>query len=423
MSILDKVKQFKLRNIFKRAAKPVYSKDILENKSLRKAIVKHHRKKVFRRIKLAFLASASLSTGLQFAPNLVSKPLDTYMAEKGYPSDFSKNFHTKEIRVYQRGNVLYPFHMAGRETAMLWHETLKEKNPGLIGLTISTPFVYSSALLKGFGDMIFNETFDAYSMSNDDNPATRTNFIRPPADFSLQTYLADFSNIEGKDFKFQHKPEDLKRVIFEQIMLHEARHGDQQKLVYTTANESDADLYAFRVLAARGEDAGLLREAATIVASARAVNATLYGDQAHVSTFALIRGQETIFDAHEEAADFRRLHEFLAEANRMNSKAFPATMEASARYFYLTAALEKVGVLDEDPGLKRAAEAYVSAIAYFDHISGGKILDQKFSTKVDFTYLIDEYKPVPDKLPTAPAVKQADTKQDTVKPAPLKPAA
>lgn len=410
MSILDKVKQFKLRNIFKRAAKPVFPKEVLENKQLRKALVKHHRKKVFRRVQLAFLASASLSTGLQFTPNLVSKPLDTFMAEKGYPADFSKNFHNKEIRVYQRGNVLYPFHMAGRETGMLWHETLKEKHAGLIGLTISTPFVYSSALLKGFTDMVFNETFDAYSMSNDDNPALRTNFIRPPGDFSLQSYLADFSNIEGKGFKFEHKPEDLKRVIFEQIMLHEARHGDQKKTVYTTANESDADLYAFRVLAARGTDPGLLREAATIVANARAINATLYGDQGHVSTFALVRGEESVFEAREEAADFRRLHEFLAEADRMNDKAFPKDMEASARYFYLTAALEKVGVLDEDPGLKQAASAYVNAVAYFNHVSGGKMLDAKFTTKVDLGYLVNEYKPVPDKLPApvaAPALKPA----------------
>ncbi len=38
------------------------------------------------------------------------------MARRGYADDYSKNFHTKEIRVYDRFNPLYPFHLAGRAT-------------------------------------------------------------------------------------------------------------------------------------------------------------------------------------------------------------------------------------------------------------------------------------------------------------------
>jgi len=279
-------------------------------------------------------------------------------------------------------------------------------------------------VFKGFMDMLPGDALDAYSMASNDKVELRTNFIRPPGEFSVQSFLSDFSNIEGDHFKFQHSQKDIQKVLFEFVMLHEARHGDQQKVAFITANESDADLYAFRVMAARGTDPALLQEAATIVAHARAINATLNGDQAHVSTFALLRGSQRIFDAHEDAAAFKRLHDVLAEADKANDKRFPVDMAAGTRYFYLAAALEKAGLLNEDPGMKRAAGAYVGAIAYFNNVSGGTMLDPKYSVTLDLSYLVQNYVPVPDRLPAPQApVKPQQTAPEKTKAEKIKPAA
>ncbi|MDE1151142.1 MAG: hypothetical protein PW788_01280 [Micavibrio sp.] len=400
MAIIEKLKNFKLRNIFKRAAQPPVPEEIVNNKAVRKAVLKSQRKKVFRRLRLAFLASATLSAALQFTPNLVSTPYDEFMASKGYPADLSQNFHAKEIRVYSRNNPLYPFHLAGRETGMLWHETMKEHHAGLIPLAIGTPFIYTGALFKGFTDMIpGGSKLDAYSMSSNDTVSTRTNFIRPPGEFSLASFLSDFSGIDGKGLEFKNKPEEIRKALFEFVMLHEARHGDQQKLAFITANEADSDLYAFRVMAARGMKPELLQEVGQIVLHARSLNAVLGGDESHVSTFALARGSQRIFDAHQDAAAFERLHSLLVEADRLNDGALPTDMPGGNRYFYITLALNKQGLLDEDPGMKRAAVAFVSAIRYFDGVSGNKIInpDQNLS-KIDLRYLTEKYLPVPDKL-------------------------
>jgi len=112
-----------------------------------------------------------------------------------------------------------------------------------------------------------------------------------------------------------------------------------------------------------------------------------------------------MFDAHQDRAAFQRLHSVLAEADGRNPDAFPALMPRGNRYLYITLAMEKDGLLDEDPGMKKAAASFVRALGYFDQASGGKIIDPAFDLdKIDIKYLSATYKPVPDKLtlPKAP---------------------
>jgi hypothetical protein len=280
-----------------------------------------------------------------------------------------------------------------------WHEQMKLTHLAAIPLAVATPFIYVGGLEKGFSDMVFPNALDAYSMTTNDKLSERVNFIRPPGEFSLDGFLRDFSRQDGEKLTFRNDRKDLRDVLFAFVMLHEARHGDQEKRAYITANEADADLYAFRVLASRGVDPGLLNEAATIVKHARALNATLGGDQAHVSTFTLDRGGERIFDAYEDAADFKRLHDVLHEADVRNDRVFPRGMPAGNRYLYLALAMQHAGLLDEDPGMKKAAAALVDAVTYFDNASGNKIIDPRFDYgKINLRYLTQPYHPAPDRL-------------------------
>jgi hypothetical protein len=321
----------KITKLFKRKALPPIPKDLAANKPLQKAVIRKHRRKVGKRLLCVVFGSAALSAGLQLTPDLVSTKFDDFMVQRGYPADLSKNFSTGEIRVYDRFNPLYPFHLAGREVGMIWHESLKEQHVGPIFPLLATPRVYVQGLWNGTKDMFPGSQLDAYSMAPNDALKNRVNFIRPPDEFSLNGFLEDFSGQDGSALKFKSDRNDLRYVLFEFVMLHEARHGDQQKLAFINANEADADLYAFQVMASRGVPPALLNEAATIVAHARAINGAMRGDAAHASTFTLERGRERIFDAYEDATDFSRLHMVLAEADHRNDAAFPADMPAGNR--------------------------------------------------------------------------------------------
>jgi len=404
-----KKKRFSLRALFSRKAKrelPPIPEAVLNDKRVQKTIIRRRRRKRLKRILAVLLASSALSTGLQFHPELVSKPYDQYMAEQGYATNLKDHFHAAQINVYDRHSLLYPFHLAGNETRIIWHEAEKKPHHSTLQLAVASPVIYTAGLIKGFEDMIMPQALDAYSMSNGDDPATRTCFIRPPSDFSLAGFFADFSRVNSKDFHFQHSKEDLKRTLFEYVMLHEARHCDQDKSAYTTANEADADLYAFRVLQARGTDPGLLQETMSIITHLRAFNAVMSGDTQHVSTFTLERGSETIFTAHEDAAAFRELRDIIQEAGAHNPKAFPAGMSQGKQAFYLTAKLYKSGLLDANPQVKKAARAFIQSIAYFDTASGGRLIDRNYDLRrIDLSYLTSEYKPVPDKL-DVPAAAQ-----------------
>lgn len=399
--MLDGLKN-KLRAAFGMKAKPPAKTDvpqeIVDNKHVQKAVLKKVRRRRLKKLGLIFAASAALSTGLQYAPDAVSTKLDDFMTQKNFGGDFSQHFHAKEIRVYDRFNPLYPFHLAGNAVKMTWQDGERD-GLGTVPLVVGTPFLYTGMLWKGFTDMIPGNKLDAYSISNSDEAANRTTYIRPPGDFSLNRFMGDFSGVNGQKLEFQSDREVLRDILFQFVMLHEARHGDQDKTVFGTTNESDADLYAFRVMKARGTDSALLNEAATIVAHARAINGAVGGDAEHASTFTLQRGQQRVFDAHQDAASFERLNQLLAEADGRNRDKFPDAMPRGNRYLYLTLAMHGQGLLKEDPGLDKAATSFVQALGYFDKLSGGKIIDQEFDlSQIDLKYLTQVYKPVPDKL-------------------------
>jgi hypothetical protein len=405
--VMGMPKNFRLRDIFRRKALPPVPPEYLADKRVRKAVKRYERKKSLKRLGIAFLAATTLSTSLTVVsmqkPELHSKSFDEFMSEKGYPGDLSQHFHAREIRVYDRSNLLYPFHLAGRLTAAAW---TSKGDMGPVTRTVASPFLYLGGLIKGFNDMWNDSAFDAYSISNDNAPADRVNYIRPAADFTLDNLIRSFTGLEAKDFKFDNKREDLQRVLFEWVMLHEARHGDQDKEAFSGLNESDADVYAFRILQARGEDPRLLAEVQTIVKNLRAVSGTA-GDFFHASTFAQNRGGGRSLDAIYDAEAFDDFHSVLSSVETANKKeVFPKEAKRMQRLYYLAVALQKAGALKENAGAEKAAKAFTGAMRYFDGLSGGKIIDPAFDAgKINLGPLFRQYLPVPDKL-SVPAPKR-----------------
>ena len=49
--------------------------------------------------------------------------------------------------------------------------------------------------------------------------------------------------------------------------------------------------------------------------------------------------------------------------------------------------------------MKRAAVSFIAAAAYFNDVSGGRIINHRFDArKLDFSYLTEKYQPVPDRI-------------------------
>jgi len=386
----------RLRDIFRRkATKPPVPAEIVNDKRVQKAVFKNHRRKRWKQIRNIAIASTALSALVNMQPDLVSKPYDQFMAEKGYTVSSQELFEAENIRVYNRGNLLYPFHAAGNETVIDWQE-LERAGYGPISRTIMAPFSYISGFTGAVGNMIAPSVVDAYSISNSGPVEDRTVFIRPPRDFTVDEFLGEFAGIKvaNADYRFRHDNADIERVLFQYVMLHEGRHGDQHKTANGTLNEADADQYAFNVLARNGTDPALLNEVRTIVTFGRILASVNGGGTTHATGFALMRPLVTTYDAHTDAATFRTLHNMLDDVARTNEEAFEDDVPMANRYVYAAAALKRDNVFNDNPLLANANAYYMMAVNYFQAASGTALYNPEFPLQnIKTDYLKQNYDP------------------------------
>ncbi len=444
MSEPSEKKTFKerLSSMFSRKAKapagnvkvkpaPVPS-EIYNDTRVQKAVFKARRRSFIKRLLVSSVAAAAISTGTQYYPDTVSTPLDQYMADKGHTPDFSIHFHAANIRVYDRWNPLYPFHLAGQGAKLTWQAIDADPEGGPIGKGISkglsTAIIYPSMLFQGFSTLLMPNALDAYAIPNDAPHDKREVFIRPPGEIKIADFISDFGRVNSDKLYFNNSPKDLERVLYQYIMLHEARHGDQRTDVATSLNEADADRYAFSVLAARGHKKELLDEALAIITHSRTMASVLGGGTSHTTSVALLRPYQTPYAAYKDEAALQRLHKVLSDADVMNKDVFPKDMSRGNRFIYLAGAMNKQGVADKDPDMKLALSMFVNAAVYFNMVTGGSMIDTSFDLqKINISYLQQQYKPVEDKLgiPGVPAPAatgsgdaQTTTRAETKRPAP-----
>ena len=394
----------RLRDIFRRKApKPPVPAEIINDKRVQKAVFKNHRRKRWKQIRNIAIASTALTALTHMAPDFVSKPYDQFMAEKGYTVSSQELFQAENIRVYNRGNLLYPFHAAGNETVISWQE-LDREGFGTFSKAVTAPFSYISGFTGAVGNMISPSLVDAYSISNSGPAKDRTVFIRPPSDFTVGEFLREFAGVNPAqaEYRFQHENKDIERVLFEYVMLHEGRHGDQSKSANGTLNEADADQYAFDVLTRNGTDPALLEEVRTIITFGRILASVQGGGTTHATGFALMRPLRTTYDAHTDAATFRTLHNMLDDVARTNEEAFKDDVSMANRYVYAAAALKRDNVFSDNARLANANAYYMMAVNYFQVASNTALYDPQFplqSIKTD--YLKQNYDPAerPTKRP------------------------
>ncbi len=389
----------RLRDIFKRSSLPPVPAEIVNDKRVQKAVFKNHRRKRWRALRNIALVSTAISTILQFNPNIVSTSYDEHMAARGYTAAHQENFNAANVRVLDRHNPLLPFYTAGSSVVDGWREADRQEM-GLVTKAVITPFAYAIGFGSGFGDIISSHSLDAHAVSTAAPVSERNVYIRPPADnFTVNDFLSDFAGLHLSELQFQHDNADISRVLYEYVMLHEARHGDQDKSVSTALNEADADRYAFTVLATRGYSPDLLQEVRDIIIHGRTMASVLGGGTSHSTSLSLMRHYPSAFDAYEDGAAFKRLHNILADAVHMNEDLFDPNMPMGNRMMYVSTALFVQGTLKENQELRAANNHFRMAAIFFQHASGFKLFGPMENLEhIDVDYLKRPYSAAPDKL-------------------------
>ena len=358
------------------------------------------------------LGSTVLSAVLQFFPGLVSRPFDDYMKTQGAPADLSAHFHAASTHVYDSWNPLTPFHRAGRSVVASLQNAYHSNTPvkDLCFTLLTSPINYASSFVSPTIREIFTP-LNAYCIRGDTPLENRAVFINPPRIASAKAYVEEFlpSDILKDDHSFTSAgdPEKLRQKIFEFIMLHEARHGDQDSKTKGSTNESDADLYAMRVLEARQTDTEAVEEAGLLVRHTRVLQAVLSEDESHVTGFALGRGETTILKGCDDVSASARLHRILNQLYKINELAVKKMSEKRA-LMHLALAVDKANAFAHDAELQKTFSAFIEAISYMDKATGNGLIDNAFDlSKIDVACLNKNFKPVPDKLEVPPASRIA----------------
>lgn len=393
-----------MKTFFSRRAKKQESliglDDIARHPAVRKAVLRDHSRKLRRRVLAPLLATTMLVPAISavtlYNPDLVSKPVDAFMAEKGHPADFSQHFSAQNIRVYDRQSRLFPVHVAGHISVNVWHETARQP-------ALTRAFYTASSYVQGFlnGLRLKNNPTQTdpviYRSLVPDGPL-KTSFIVPPAeDFALGPFMQQYALLPaGMSLKFSGDVKKLQDTVYQIIILHEMRHADQDIGKPVPLNEADADKHSFHVLHARRTDPALLDESATLVMHARTTSAVITGRSSHAISRALTRRLNSFGLMLDDTHGFSHLHGALSSVITLNQAAF-RDMPAATQFLHAGLALENDGYFEHYSHLKPAWHSYKDAVAFFDGTAEtGRIFNPDFDYKTVNTALLNHahYQPV-----------------------------
>jgi hypothetical protein len=255
----------------------------------------------------------------------------------------------------------------------------------------------------GFGiskKMTEENPADPFAMRTFAPLETRESFILPPPeDFSTQGLLSKLAGLDTGKLHFKSDEKELDKVMFQFVLLHEARHSDQNVNASVAINENDSDRYALQVMALRGVKPEVMNEAMTLLVGARIFASTMNGDTSHNTGYSLQRAENSIWHTEEDSMNIAHLSRLLSYAAQENKDVFPNDMSGNERRIYLANGLVRSGLLDKDPELKRAAQTFLAVAGYFNQISEKRFINPHFDvSKLTFKTLTADYAPAPDKI-------------------------
>lgn len=189
--------------------------------------------------------------------------------------------------------------------------------------------------------------------------------VPPPEDLTARQLWGQFMGADLGALTYAVPDEDVRRLLFEHIMLHEARHCDQTGETQSCAREADADQYGFDVLQEINVPAALLAQYKEDFINARVISALVYKDTLH-NTAPYLRGPIGAQETGEENLGLWELREALQK--KMNEDAESRVCEVMpasyvAALYNAAKDLRSAGGLS--PAADRAAQAFARSCEYF----------------------------------------------------------
>lgn len=381
----------KLRDVFTSLAKkPTPEEKALQAryKQFKKHVLKDHfGLKVWRGLRNTviglFTAAASISTATEVFPGLATQSFGDYMKEKGYGENLDDYYRNKDIRVW-RNDWIMPFKFAGMVTREEIRQIRQQKEGlSLVANLLWEPVRYSVTLK----DMIkrVSQYPDAYPFTQNVGQMlgnNETSYIRAGGEnFHLDGMLRSTlpGNFSLVTFNYKSNPAALDSMFQKYVMLHEARHADQNLFTISNMDETDADQFAFAVLESENANPDILNEMKRIVLTIRALGGIAGGDHFHYSSEfndtprSILQGIEDASGAEQ----FARVLRFVA-AN--NAHAFPDTTDAFNRVYANALRIYMDPICQENRPMRTAAEAFLGACAHVNELQGGTALKVDFMT-------------------------------------------
>jgi hypothetical protein len=395
--------------------KPPVPKEILADNRIRHAFWRQRWGRRFKRLAFGMAVSGGISTATVIYPDTVSSPFDDFMKNKGYSTQLSDHFHVTNVRVYDKNAFLKPFQQAGLVTLPAWKRVMEKPTFLTVAAqTAATAINYPYNLLTNAFAQATGKTPDAYAFIPrlQQSPALREVYIQPPPEWTVSDFIATFTGIKIDTPKTVNDTQELQKALFEFVMLHEARHGEQDYGFALSVMEADADLYALKALKNGGTDQAIVNEIATLVLHARTL-ASLSGKVSHPSSVALTMGVQSPLITHQVAGAFWQLNNIMKDLDHYNKGSFAPETPEVLRHAVMASGMSQAGFFKHNTQLNEAASMSNQALGYFNDLSGGKLLHNNFLRgSLNLMLMSHPYAPVQEK---PPVVKQADSTQKPLK--------
>ena len=337
--------------------------------------------------------------------NHSSKPLSTFMAENGLSDEADKYFHTKNIRVYERGDVLGHLHAGGAGVRRLWTADMGPDIPEGSKLEtatkiMATPFAYAVGLMASnpLSDALFpvNASTIFYGRGA---VADRSCFIRPHEVKDALSMLQDITGHKLKGLEESYDMETMAAVYNYFVMFHEARHCDQSREIgtLTLQGEADSDIYALRAIKAEMGQLPEITLMRDIIQTFRIING-VRGDAGHTTLYSF--DENSIASALRTHARITHLSDTISEIERQNKGIFPAGTKRDARNYHMTKAYLKDSSIEKTEDMRKTARDFTSAIEYMNILAKGDILKGTEPVQpVKLSHMTQTYTPVPSLIP------------------------
>lgn len=421
----------KLRDVFTSLAKkPTPEEKALQAryKQFKKHVLKNHfGLKVWRGLRNTviglFTAAASISTATEVFPGLATQSFGDYMKEKGYGENLDDYYRNKDIRVW-RNDWIMPFKFAGMVTREEIRQIgLQKDGLSYVANMLWEPVRYSITLK----DMIkrVNQYPDAYPftqnvgqmLGNDETSYIRTGGKNFTMDLMLRSTLpGNFSLIT---FNYKSDPVALDSMFQKYVMLHEARHADQNLFTISNMDETDADQFAFAVLESENANPDMLAELKRIVLTIRALGGVAGGDHFHYSS-EFNDTPRSILQGIEDASGAEQFARVLRVVSANNTHVFEDSVDAFNRVYSNALRIYMDPLCQENRPMRTAAEAFLAACNHVNELQGGTALNVDFRTvsRISLYGLHMPYSPNFD-YRFDPAEKSTSKRPPRIEPAPV----